>query len=247
MLPFTILGIARTIRHYQKYTKLDKAQDVGDKMGPSAKHNALRTLFFLLVWVISGYSLLSHKEFRFIQPLLPIFIMFTSFGITQYLSSRVRISKLLLVLLVVTNLPVGIYMSLIHQRGVVDVMSYLRKEAQNGRVSEIGFLMPCHSTPGYCNLHVNVPIWFLTCEPPIEVPENELDNYMDESDMFYADPVGFLQREFDKVPRDNMMHVHDSNKRKWPSHLVMFENLMSDIGTLLTDSSYHEVFNNANV
>jgi len=79
------------------------------------------------------------------------------------------------------------------------------------------------------------------------IPENELGNYMDESDMFYADPVGFLQREFDKVPHDNVMHMHDSNKRKWPSHLVMFENLMSDIGTLLTDSSYHEVFNNANV
>ena len=79
------------------------------------------------------------------------------------------------------------------------------------------------------------------------IPENELGNYMDESDMFYADPVGFLQREFEKVPNDNKMQMHDSNKRKWPSHLVIFENLMSDVGTLLTDSSYHEVFNNAKV
>jgi hypothetical protein len=51
------------------------------------------------------------------------------------------------------------------QRGTEDVMYYLSKEAHDGRVKSVLFLMPCHSTPYYSTLHYNVPMRFLDCTP----------------------------------------------------------------------------------
>lgn len=58
-----------------------------------------------------------------------------------------------IVVLLVFNIPVALYFSLIHQRGTIDVMFYLYKEAkkepQNNAAMSVLFLMPCHSTPYY--------------------------------------------------------------------------------------------------
>ena len=51
------------------------------------------------------------------------------------------------------------------QRGTEDVMYYLSKEAHDGRVKSVLFLMPCHSTPYYSTLHYNIPMRFLDCTP----------------------------------------------------------------------------------
>lgn len=51
------------------------------------------------------------------------------------------------------------------QRGTEDVMYYLSKEAHDGRVKSVLFLMPCHSTPYYSTLHYNLPMRFLDCTP----------------------------------------------------------------------------------
>jgi hypothetical protein len=56
-----------------------------------------------------------------------------------------------LFVLIAVNLPLALYTCLIHQRGTLDVMSYLYKEAQKPAVDPMNvlFLMPCHSTPFY--------------------------------------------------------------------------------------------------
>ncbi|ONM41937.1 Alg9-like mannosyltransferase family [Zea mays] len=50
-------------------------------------------------------------------------------------------------------------MSLFHQRETEEeAMYYLPKEANDGRVNNVFFLMPCHSTPYYSTLHYkNLP------------------------------------------------------------------------------------------
>ena len=57
----------------------------------------------------------------------------------------------MLLLLVLTNLPVALYTSLLHQRGTVDVMKYLHEESFKNTQYPMSvlFLMPCHSTPYY--------------------------------------------------------------------------------------------------
>ena len=60
--------------------------------------------------------------------------------------------KAVVAFLVLTNLPLILYTSLIHQRGAVDVTKFLYDEthfvANYNRMS-VRFLMPCHSTPYY--------------------------------------------------------------------------------------------------
>ncbi len=61
--------------------------------------------------------------------------------------------KVVVALLVLCNLPLGLYTSLLHQRGTVDVMKYLHDQAalsrENQQPIRVLQLMPCHSTPHY--------------------------------------------------------------------------------------------------
>lgn len=59
-------------------------------------------------------------------------------------------ANLLVLFLAVTNIPMALYTSTVHQRGSIDVMGYIHDESFKP-ASEDGmsvlFLMPCHSTP----------------------------------------------------------------------------------------------------
>ncbi|KAG2203600.1 hypothetical protein INT47_011694 [Mucor saturninus] len=157
-----------------------------------------KSLLYLSLWVIIIYSLLPHKEFRFLFPLVPILLMVAAFGLQR---TGTRWRKRILCFLVLTQMPLALYLSLWHQRGVMDVMLWLRTQP----MKSLGVLMPCHSTPWASVLHQDLPMWFLTCEPPLN------ETSVDEADMFYKDPVAYLDRLND-----------------WPSHLVMFEQLHLD-------------------
>ncbi|KAJ2889673.1 glycosylphosphatidylinositol anchor biosynthesis, partial [Coemansia aciculifera] len=133
------------------------------------------------------FSLVSHMEYRFLYPLLPIGFMYAAVSIDYLVSgasncagvtsssdgdNAARTKKIetkgrrlwsvrnVVAYLIVTNVPAMLYLNLVHQRGVVDVMAYLRTEALkgNGSVEDIGFLMPCHSTPYYSHLHQPIPM-----------------------------------------------------------------------------------------
>ncbi|KAJ1524707.1 hypothetical protein HK096_000787, partial [Nowakowskiella sp. JEL0078] len=72
----------------------------------------------------------------------------------------------------ITNFIPAAYFSIVHQRGVVDVMYWLRQRSsgiglEDNPVRSVLFLMPCHSTPYYSQLHKIIPMRFLSCEPPI--------------------------------------------------------------------------------
>ncbi|KAL6534745.1 Mannosyltransferase aptg1 [Orobanche gracilis] len=85
----------------------------------------------LIIWVLGIYSLLGHKEFRFVLPVLPISLMFSGCSldnlrrcevskrkVKQGSSSRTKcFSKLRMSVffLLVTNLPMALYMSMVHQ------------------------------------------------------------------------------------------------------------------------------------
>ncbi|KAG9441821.1 hypothetical protein H6P81_017675 [Aristolochia fimbriata] len=190
-------------------------------------------LFGLIIWVLGLYSVLGHKEFRFVLPVLPIALMFAGHTLAEmHLSyNRKRSVKfkvgcptkmqLAVVFLLVTNFPMALYMSLVHQRGSEDVMKFLADEAVGGKVRSVIFLTPCHATPYYSSLHSNVPMHFLDCSP------RDGKGAPDESDQFMMDPVGFMQ---------NM-------KANWsfPSHIVLFEPQEKLLQEFLTSHSYKEM------
>lgn len=57
--------------------------------------------------------------------------------------------KILVVFLILTNVPFALYMSLIHQRGSLDVMRAIQENVKYNASKSVLFLMPCHSTPFY--------------------------------------------------------------------------------------------------
>uniref|UniRef100_A0A7C8YY08 Mannosyltransferase n=1 Tax=Opuntia streptacantha TaxID=393608 RepID=A0A7C8YY08_OPUST len=190
----------------------------------------------LIGWVIGIYSILGHKEFRFVLPVLPIALMFSGYSLAALNTQELPLGKskrstkvhtrwslklrLAVFFLLVTNIPMGLYMSLVHQRGTEDVMYYLATEARSGEVRSVLFLTPCHATPYYSALHQNVPMRFLDCTP------SEQRGIPDESDRFMLDPVGFMS-EF---------------VRNWtlPSHIVLFDSEERKLKDFLISENFRE-------
>ncbi|XXG74680.1 hypothetical protein AAC387_Pa07g3338 [Persea americana] len=200
-------------------------------------HSKEWKLFGLIAWVLGLYSMLGHKEFRFVLPVLPVALMFSGYSLAamENLDSsddkRKRPSEfhrrcpskmqLSLFFLLVTNLPMALYMCLVHQRGTEDVMNYLAKEAAYGKVDSILFLMPCHATPFYSTLHRNLPMRFLDCSP------SDDRGVLDESDRFMMSPVDFAY---------NM-----ATNWSLPSHIVLFDSQEKQLREFLTSHLFKEV------
>eukprot|EP00270_Netrium_digitus_P010272 TRINITY_DN3177_c0_g1_i1.p1 TRINITY_DN3177_c0_g1~~TRINITY_DN3177_c0_g1_i1.p1 ORF type:complete len:186 (+),score=48.22 TRINITY_DN3177_c0_g1_i1:173-730(+) len=103
------------------------------------------------------------------------------------------------------------------------VMPFLSAEAAAGRVKEIVFLMPCHSTPFYSHLHINIPMHILDCSPPLPLlpppphlqdphfqhltrstlPVNIKEWQKSESDAFLENPELFVEENFNFLLRQN--------------------------------------------
>ena len=71
------------------------------------------------------------------------------------------------------SVPVSIYIVLLYCSAPISVLSYIRaipKEELGN--STVGYLMPCHSTPGHAYLHrkelAHGGMWALGCEPPLQ-------------------------------------------------------------------------------
>jgi phosphatidylinositol glycan class B len=229
---------------------------------PARISNTRFQITVVVLAVVTTLSRISHKEVRFIYPILPclhilaaphVLSFFSGTELTATIlnaSSKAKISVkswrlVLLFALVITNLGLGVYTTQFHQRGVIDVLSFLRREYedihlttqrllspkddnygfgdrhQEGNDPEemfVGFLMPCHSTPWRSHLvYPTLRAWALSCEPPVDIPVDspERTEYRDQADRFYDDPINFLSYE-----------IHD-----WPRYIVGFEGIESDLAT----------------
>ncbi|XP_006457913.1 hypothetical protein AGABI2DRAFT_64785 [Agaricus bisporus var. bisporus H97] len=175
-LPFALHGIITTFRQ------------------PKHSSAALGNMLNVILWSISIYSFAGHKEWRFIHPLLPLLHIFAAKSLidmslkaqshvkakAKAMNARatalippLRRSHLTFLLL---SLPASIYVILFYCSGPISVLSYLRSLPVNVTLVDgkqqpqsVGFLMPCHSTPGQAYLHRPTwEVWSLGCEPPLQ-------------------------------------------------------------------------------
>ncbi|XP_071440258.1 GPI mannosyltransferase 3-like [Hetaerina americana] len=168
-------------------------------------------------------SFRSHKEFRFILAVLPMALFICCRRLSQW--SRNAKSPLLWIVgitLIIGNALPAFYFGFYHQRGTVDVMDYLAKEAGKSQPKpNFLFLMPCHSTPLYSHLHVNIPTKFLSCEPDF----SSRPGYMDEAELFYLGPLTWMNKAF---PRNGSLPSQGTILSMILCEIYHIENLGSD-------------------
>ncbi|KAF2736350.1 hypothetical protein EJ04DRAFT_511164 [Polyplosphaeria fusca] len=237
---------------------------------PTEEHVA-RTILQRLAWTVLivtlSLSAIAHKEVRFLYPVLPFLHVLSAGPLSSFLSPRSASRKAILTLALFVNLLIAGYASQVHQRGVIDVLTYLRHKHEarvithGGKTTTtVGFLMPCHSTPWRSHLvHAGIDAWALTCEPPLHVPLAERHAYMDEADQFYIDlgPATWLKSNMENLQtvsgsrtqrhwaqQDATLKAAD--RRSWPDHLVFFEQLEPTLRKLLKDTAYSECWRGFN-
>lgn len=237
--------------------------------------------------VPAALSVISHKEVRFIYPLLPLLHILAAEPLAQFFSPSLMYSfhsrrtppyallkRFLLGLLILLNAGIGFYTTTIHGRGVIDVLSYLRHQHETYYITQsnenltAGFLMPCHSTPWRSHLvHHGISSWALTCEPPIHLSEEEKTTYLDEADIFYADPVLWLRHNMSRQPphpragvftrdkrldphvgrqRSNLQGYLVETRREWPDYLIFFAQAEKTMDVALRGSGYTECWRGFN-
>nr|XP_026498291.1 GPI mannosyltransferase 3 [Vanessa tameamea]XP_026498292.1 GPI mannosyltransferase 3 [Vanessa tameamea]XP_026498293.1 GPI mannosyltransferase 3 [Vanessa tameamea] len=127
------------------------------------------------------HSFIPHKEFRFVLPLMPILLYLIQDVIVPW-SRKAKRWQLYTVALSIFlgNMVPSLYFGMVHQSGTLKVMPLLRDALPNNR-SSILFMMPCHSTPLYSHLHMNVSTRYLNCDPPAA-------SHTYEAEAFYHNP-----------------------------------------------------------
>ncbi|KAL4864728.1 hypothetical protein BDV12DRAFT_8103 [Aspergillus spectabilis] len=201
-LPFTLVGLYRTLT-------LSPWRAEG-------KSSILAQLACVSVAMPAFLSLITHKEVRFIYPLLPALHILSASPLAGYFlpaivstEGRFTPRRLILIFLLLVNGVIASYTTLIHGSGVISVLSYLRDQHQAHGMTTTwtvpgqgasyggitaGFLMPCHSTPWRSHLvEPSIHAWALSCEPPVNLPPEEKAVYRDEADQFYDSPIHFLR------------------------------------------------------
>ncbi|XP_029430898.1 GPI mannosyltransferase 3 [Rhinatrema bivittatum] len=171
-----------------------------------------------VAWTVLIYSLFSHKEFRFLYPVLPLCMVFCGFSFARLKTWK----KPAVSFLVLSNVLPALYTGLIHQRGTLDIMTHIQELCRgNSSALSVFMLMPCHSTPFYSHVHCPMQMSFLECPPDL----TENDGYVDEADIFYMSPLAWLRTEF-------------YNESLLPTYLVFFNVLEQEISSFLVSHHY---------
>ncbi|XP_063243404.1 GPI mannosyltransferase 3 [Bacillus rossius redtenbacheri] len=186
-------------------------------------HRTEAVLLAVVAWSLAVFSLLPHKEFRFLLPLLPMLTFVSSSFLSRWSrhAARWQLWAVTVALLVGFVVPTVVFGTL-HQRGTLDVVASLSRTASKDPAhTKLLFLMPCHSTPLYSHLHVDVPAKFLTCDPDFSGQAG----YLDEAERFFRAPDAWLKRQY-------------PSNASLPTHIVSYDTLYPRVKDFLAQRGY---------
>ncbi|KAI1335143.1 glycosyltransferase family 22 protein [Xylariaceae sp. FL0016] len=136
---------------------LTKSLDA-ERSWPVVTSNALKTLTFTVITNIASLSLVSHKEVRFIAPLLPALHIIAAPHVTSFFTTAYEAAttcpppalgwkrKPLLAAGVIVNIVIGGYLASFHAAAPISVMGFLRKEFEETHPNILSFPRPANAT-----------------------------------------------------------------------------------------------------
>ena len=169
----------------------------------AAWNYAKRNLWTIVACYTIAHSMSTHKEFRFLLPMLPTLCLIAGSRLRD-LFSTLDLSKrrFLLSMGAFLNLCAIVYLGLFHQRAPIDVNRAILRTLTDDKIGDSGsrffqlhYLMGCHSTPLLSHLHappLTFEPWYLDCSPECRA-DPEL---VCESDAFSKNPRHFLQQTY---------------------------------------------------
>lgn len=171
-------------------------------------------------WSLVIYSLIPHKEHRFLLPLIPLMTSFAAlhFRKRNFILNRIFPDKLKVILILLIHIPIPIYFSLVDQIGSFSVIRHMAVNPEFGNETQVLFLTPCHPGPFYSHLHKEVPIRFLNCEPDL----TGNPDYVEENVRFFENPVDFLKSELET----------------WPDYIAIFDNIWPEVEKMILEKGF---------
>ena len=168
-----------------------------------------RNLLLITVFYLFIMSLSSHKELRFIQPILPMVCLLSGGHFYYSIGMGPRWRKVGFVFVfVVANLVPVLYLGLFHRSGPISISRALVEEAKavattaregGGGIASVPtttfsvfYLTECHSAPLLSHLHaapLQFDTWALDCSPDCRSDPHRIC----ESDRFAHDPAAFVE------------------------------------------------------
>ncbi|OTA93097.1 glycosyltransferase family 22 protein [Hypoxylon sp. CO27-5] len=137
---------------------LFKSLDAEKSNWPVATCNALKALSFIVATTIASLSFVSHKEVRFITPLLPAFHILAAPYITSFFTTISDVASAtpvpalgwkrtpLLLAGLLVNAIIGGYLSYFHAAAPIKVVNYLRNEFENIHPKHLAIPRPANVT-----------------------------------------------------------------------------------------------------
>lgn len=201
---------------------------IGDAIKYWERSKERQILLQSITFTIVILSLLAHKEFRFLMVILPMCLYICTEYMAKWSRSKSQIMIwTVAVVLFISNVIPAVYLGHFHQRAPSKVMDKIATIAKEKNDMKVFFLMPCHSTPYFSHVHVNVTMRFLTCEPNL----NNKENYRDQAEYFYEAPMSWIRKHLPVRPIKSL-----------PTHVVLYDTIANRISEFLSIYKPVEIF-----
>ncbi|ORC93089.1 GPI mannosyltransferase 3 [Trypanosoma theileri] len=164
-------------------------------------------LLCAVIWTMCCYSLIDHKENRFIFPVLPLCFIIIAVVLSQWYY-KYRVVRLLHRSFMLLNLLMAFFVCCIYRRGPLDVMEEVRKGPLLHRMDIIS---TCYTTPGYSYMHGKVRhLGIIDC--PVHLDEQTGLPALTEDIMFRRYPKEYILWKYDGIQSFNRSNK-DENKK----------------------------------
>ncbi|RHW69042.1 GPI alpha-mannosyltransferase III [Trypanosoma brucei equiperdum] len=167
-------------------------------------------------WTLGFYSLIDHKEMRFVFVVIPLSLITAAFVLVRWSRASAVVVKMNR-LFVLFNIVMIYLMGYVYRRGPLDVMAEVR---DGPRINRLDVIATCYTVPGYSYMHKKVNhLGFVDCS--IDLDEKTGLPKVTEDIMFRRYPKEYVLWRYDGKHSFNMSDLEESRKASELQSVVM--------------------------